>query len=89
VGIGAVHNPIHTHETDGIIHLEFGGVVKKEDTNLGKFFEIWGKDFSKDSVMGHKTGVDGAIKMKVNGIPNAEFENYLMKDGDKIEVIYE
>jgi hypothetical protein len=89
IGIGAVHNPIHTHDPDGIVHLEFEGVVKKEDTNLGKFFEVWDKDFSKDSIMGNKTGEGGTVKMKVNGAENAEFENYLMKDGDKIEVIYE
>lgn len=89
IGIGAVHNPIHTHEADGIIHLEFNAVVKKEDTKLGKFFEIWGKDFSKDSIMGNKTGEGGTVKMKVNGTENTEFENYLMKDADKIEIIYE
>ncbi len=89
VGIGAVHNPIHTHDPDGVIHLEFTGVVKEEDTTLGKFFDIWGKDFSKDSVMGHKTGEGGTVKMKVNGAENTEFENYLMKDGDKIEITYD
>jgi hypothetical protein len=89
VGIGAVHNPVHTHDADGIVHLEFEGVVKKEDTKLGKFFEVWGKDFSKDSIMGNKTGAGGTVKMKVNGAENTEFENYLMKDGDKIEIIYE
>jgi hypothetical protein len=89
VGIGAVHNPIHTHDPDGIIHLEFEGVVKKEDTKLGRFFEIWDKDFSKDSIMGHKTGEGGTVKMKVNGEENTEFENYLMKDGDKIEITYD
>lgn len=89
IGLGAVEQSIHTHDTDGIIHLEFSGSVKKEDTKLGKFFEIWGKDFSKDSIMGHKTGEGGTVKMKVNGIENMEFENYEMKDGDKIEISYE
>lgn len=89
IGLGAVEHSIHTHEADGIIHLEFSGVVKKEDTKLGRFFEIWGKDFSKDSIMGHKTGDGGTVKMKVNGTENTEFENYLMKDGDKIEITYE
>ena len=89
LGLGAVHNPIHTHDPDGIIHLEFEGVVRKDDTKLGRFFEIWDKDFSKDSIMGNKTGEGGTVKMKVNGAENTEFENYLMKDGDKIEIIYE
>lgn len=89
IGIGAVHNPIHTHDADGVIHLEFSGIVKKEDTKLGVFFKLWDKDFSRDSVMGHKTGEGGTVKMKVNGVENTEFENYEMKDGDKIEVSYE
>lgn len=89
IGMGAMEHSIHTHEPDGIVHLEFSGVVKKEDTKLGVFFKIWGKDFSKDSIMGHKTGDGGTVKFKVNGVENVEFENYLMKDGDKIEIIYE
>ena len=36
---------MHTHEPDGIIHLEFPGRVTKDDTTLGNFFRIWGKDF--------------------------------------------
>lgn len=89
IGLGAIESPIHIHEDDGIVHLEYQGVVKIEDTKLGKFFEVWGKDFSKNSIMGHKTGEGGTVKMKVNGADNTEFENYLMKDGDKIEIIYE
>ena len=89
IGMGAMEHSIHTHEADGIVHLEFTGVVKKEDTKLARFFEIWGKDFSKDSIMGHKTGEGGTVKFKVNGTDNAEFENYLMKDGDKIEITYD
>lgn len=89
IGLGATERSIHTHEADGIIHLEFSGVVKKEDTKLGEFFKIWGKDFSQNSILGHKAGEGGTVKMKVNGTNNTEFENYEMKDGDKIEIIYE
>lgn len=89
IGIAATHNPIHTHETDHVIHMEFSGTVKKDDLKLARFFEIWGRDFSKDSILGSKTGEGGIVKMLVNGAENAEFENYMMKDGDKIEIIYE
>src|SRR3989338_1286858 len=47
VGLGAIHNPIHTHDedaSDGIIHMEFGGLVRAGDTMLGNFFKVWNKD---------------------------------------------
>ncbi len=83
LGLGAVHKPIHTHTEDaaqGVIHLEFQGLVQKDDTKLGQFFTIWGKDI----------GVFGTnMKMTVNGKENTEYENYLMQDKDKIELHYE
>ena len=89
VGLGAVHNPIHTHDSDGAIHMEFEGRVTEKDTELKKFFEVWGKDFSKDSLLGNVTGAEGKVIMFVNGKENLEFENYYMKDGDKIELKFE
>lgn len=80
VGIGAVHQPMHTHDGAGAIHLEFSGVVKNDDTKLGNFFRIWGKDFNEFG----KT-----VTMTVNGEPNTELENYAMKDGDKIVIKFE
>ena len=80
LGIGAVHNPMHTHDSSGVIHLEFQGVVRKDDLKLGRFFEVWGKDFMELGL---------TVKMTVNGEENAELQNYIMKDGDKIELWYE
>lgn len=82
IGIGAVHQPIHTHNDSdqGIIHLEFQGLARKRDVALGQFFKNWGKDIR----------VFGAnIKMTVNGKENTEYENYAMQDKDKIELRYE
>ena len=79
IGLGVVENPIHTHDTDGIIHLEFNGLVTSEELKLGRFFEVWRKDFSKGKT----------VKMLVNGEENNEFENYMMKNGDVIEIRYE
>lgn len=86
---GAIHNPIHTHDPDGVIHLEFSGRVRESDTVLSKFFDAWGKDFSKLSLLGNKTGEGGMVKMYVNGKENTEFENYKMKHEDKIELVFE
>ena len=86
---GLPHKPIHTHDRDNVIHLEFSGLVKKDDLRLGRFFEIWGKQFTKDCIFEKCTGPEGKLKMLVNGKENFEFENYTIKDQDKIEIIFE
>ncbi len=80
VGLGAVHLPMHTHDDLPIIHLEFSGVVTRDDVRLGNFFKNWGRDmqsFGKN------------MRMIVNGVPNIEYENYELKDGDIVELRYD
>jgi hypothetical protein len=92
VGLGAVHAPIHTHDEDakdGVIHMEMAGIVTRDETRLGNFFQTWGKKFSSTQIFDKKNGEGGKIKMIINGKENNEFENYMMKDGDKIEIRYE
>lgn len=90
IGIaGSIHKELHTHEKDGVIHMEMEGLVTKDETRLGNFFKIWGKEFSKEQVFDKKNGEDGKVKMLVNGKENSKFENYEMRDGDKIEIRYE
>jgi len=80
IGLGAVHKPMHTHDDLPIIHLEFEGLVKKEDLKLEKFFENWGNDMR---------GFGTELTMTVNGTVNTEYENYILQDGDKVELRYE
>lgn len=82
IGIGAVHQPVHTHDDSdqGIIHLEFPGITRKQDTTLGEFFKNWGKDIRS---------FGANMKMTANGKDNTEYENYIMRDNDKIELRYE
>ncbi|MEZ4211154.1 MAG: hypothetical protein R3B39_02615 [Candidatus Paceibacterota bacterium] len=80
IGLIGLHSPIHTHDDLPIIHLEFSSVVRENDTRLGEFFKVWNKDFMEFGEI---------VKMTVNGEENSEFENYLMRDGDKIELHYE
>ena len=80
IGIGALHQPIHTHDTSGEVHLEFQGVVRREDVKLGRFFQVWSTDIRE---------FGSSVSMTVNGKTNTEFENYHMKNGDKIELRYE
>ena len=80
IGLGATHRPVHTHDDLPIIHLEFSGVVRKEDVMLGEFFKSWNRDMRSFGSIVHMT---------VNGKENTEYENYVMRDGDKIELRYE
>ena len=80
IGLVGGHKPIHTHDDVPIVHLEYQTKVTNEDTRLGGFFEVWGKDFKE---FGQN------VTMTVNGEPNTEYENYEMKDKDKIVLRYE
>lgn len=89
IGIGLVHNPIHTHDDSGTIHLEFDGLVKKDSILLNQFFKVWGKQFNSQCIFEYCNGPNGSVNMFVNGKENSEFDNYQMRDGDKIEIIYQ
>lgn len=82
LGIGAVHQPIHTHDdsSQGIVHMEFQGLVRKENATLGQFLKNWGKDINSFGTN---------VKMTVNGEENLELENYVMQDKDRIELNYD
>lgn len=81
---------IHTHDANGTLHWEvMAGPVMKSDVMLGDFFEIWGQPFSSTQILDSKNGPDGTVTMMVNGQPNADYQNYQVKDGDKIEIRYE
>lgn len=89
IGIGATHQPIHTHDASGALHMEMNGLITKEQTKLGNFFRIWGKEFNSSCIFDKCNGKEGKVRFFVNGQENNQFENYLMKDKDKIEIKYE
>src|SRR3990167_8919025 len=92
IGLGAVHQKMHTHAEDykdGVVHMEIEGLVTKEQTRLGNFFRIWGKEFSSTQIFDKTNGPEGTVKMSVNGKVNTDFENYEMKDKDLIEITFE
>jgi len=81
---------MHTHDDSGTLHWEvMKGPVTKEDVRIGSFFAIWGKKFDSSCILESCNGSEGAVKMFVNGESNTEFQDYLVKDGDKIEIWYE
>ena len=80
---------MHTHDITGEIHVEPSGLVTIDSITIGKFFEIWKKEFSSQCILDSCNGPDGQVKMVVNGQENFEFENYSMNDRDRIEIRFE
>lgn len=82
----------HTH-SDKLIHVE-GVVSNRRQITLGRFFEGIGIKFSSDEIWGKLNGdlcgdTAAFVKMKVNDVDNKEFGNYVVRDGDKIEIRFE
>ena len=88
IGLIGTHSPMHTHETDDIIHLEYDSVVRESDITLGKFFEIWGKEFSETQLLENVTSDTERVIMRVNGEINTEYENYVLRHEDEIEISF-
>ncbi|GEM_PF-5539217 len=71
---------LHTHD-DNIMHIE-GVVVKKEDVNLGAFFDAIKVKFDSGKIMNVKNGdkcgtMPAKLKMFVNGRPSEQFREYI------------
>jgi hypothetical protein len=74
-------SPIHTHDTTGVIHVESD--TADFTSNLQNVFDIWGVKFDSQCIGGYCNGV----KMWVNGKPNTELGNYVMKPHDAITIV--
>ena len=66
--------PLHTHLTDGVIHIE--SPVPHEFT-LRDFFTVWAQPFSSSQILGYSRSPGHPITMTVNGASSSEFENYV------------
>lgn len=83
IGLGGGEMKVHTHDDMPKIHYEYAaGPVTKDMAKLGAFFTTWGKTFNSGQLIDTK----GTVKMTVNGQDNSEYENYVVKDGDKIVI---
>jgi len=89
IGLIGGHNPMHTHDPDGIIHLEYSGIVRENDIRLGKFFELWGKTFNESQIFENVNSDTERVYMYVNGEENIEYGNYLLQHEDVVEIRFE
>ena len=82
----------HTHE-DAQIHIE-GTVAGPEQITLGGFFDNIGVKFSSTEIMDKKNGDicngnPGTVQLLINGSQNTEFRDYVVRDKDKIQIMFE
>jgi len=89
IGLGGLHADMHTHAVNDQIHIEMNRAVRASDMRLGRFFDIWGKQFSSQCILDSCNSDEGTVKLIVNGQENSEFDNYVMADGDQVEIRFE
>lgn len=88
-GTGFLH-----HHRDDLIHIE-GQVNRKEDIQLGKFFQAIGSKFTKTELLDRENGErcpeggTGTVKLYVNGQPNEQLDEYVPKDKDRLRFVFD
>ncbi len=45
--------------------------------------------FNSDCILDNCNGLNGTLKMYVNGSENTEFNHYMPSDGDEIKIVFE
>ncbi len=84
---------LHLHE-DGLFHIE-GSVSSPSQITLGAMMSNIGKNFSQTSLLAKKNGDlcpdgnSGKVRLLVKGNENSEYEDYIIRDGDRIEMRFE
>ncbi len=77
--------PVHTHDSSGMIHVE--SPVSYPYT-LHDFFLVWGFPFDSTHIMSYQVDSTHTLSMTVNGVANAQYQNYVMHDQDRIVITY-
>lgn len=78
-------HPIHTYDNSGRVHVE---TTKNTTAELGFFFDIWGKDFSKESILNYNVNNEYLIEMKVNNNIVNTFEKTVLEPYLYIDIEY-
>ena len=87
IGLGIVNceRAVHTHDLTGEIHIEPNFY---QEFTLGDFFWVWEKPISRAEFLDYVADETHEIVMTVDGTQNDEFENLVLKDGQKIVLEY-
>lgn len=87
IGISAAGmRPIHTHDGTGKLHVEAPYV---DNFYLKDFFQIWGQAFNETQIFSYKADEKHRIMVYVNDQPDTRYGDILLRDDDKIKIVYE
>ena len=78
-------HPIHTYDNSGRIHVE---TTKNATAELGFFFDIWGKEFSKNQILNYTSNQDFNVNIFVNGNEVNTYERTILEPYSFIEIFY-
>ena len=79
------YSSVHTHEPDGIIHMES---ARPHKFTLGDFFVIWGVPFGRESLGSLVNEGGQQVRVYINGKRVEDATDYVMKDNDSISIGY-
>ena len=87
---GANMHVVHTHSSDGKLHLE---MQTDEDVELGVFFDIWGQHFDETGIFDYRVNSTHELVMynrDVNGTLEEvdSFDNYILLNNQDIIISY-
>ena len=87
---GANMHVVHTHSSDGKLHLE---MQTEDDVELGVFFDIWGQHFDEHGIFDYRVNSTHELVMfnrDVNGTLEEvdSFDNYILLNNQDIIISY-
>ena len=77
---------IHTHDADGIIHVESPVVHQYV---LQDFFTVWGKTFNETCILEYCVDEKHTLTVTVNGEKSNQYGQISLHDQDNIQISYE
>ncbi len=87
---GAEMHVVHTHTSDGKLHLE---MQTNESVELGVFFDIWGQHFDETGIFDYRVNETHAMTMSVRdadgNISDVDtYDHFILLDGQDILINY-
>ena len=87
---GARMHVVHTHTSDGKLHLE---MQTNETVELGVFFDIWGQHFDETGIFDYRVNETHAMTMSVRdadgNISDVDtYDHFILLDGQDILINY-
>ena len=76
---------IHTHETDGKLHIES---PTPHQFVLKDFFLIWGKNFDETCIFENCIDETHELIVLLNDVEQSDIENVPLKDLDRVKIVY-